>query len=345
MYGNTNGNTNTNSDINTNRNSNTNSNTNTNTNIYPQHDQSKQQLHRDTTKFKTSKTSKESNGHRTHMNTHMNLIMKQIKNIKIDNEQNTGQTDVVTTHPCGIIIVDEMMECDENFKYCGSRIGSVTTGGFAPYDVIEHWYNVDIPVIMITKRSGDILKKMLGVIETEVPGYGSQLVVASTSAASGQKIQPKRNIEINPIIKAPPQAQIVKPDKNSKSNTKSNTYTNTNNPHANTRFNRFNGFTEHASDMSRRDLLNRGTWKESKTTVGSSSSGGGGGLNRQVEMDMSGLSGIPAKPSNIPDPNPDSDPDRPKRSIHSRVSHSIADQRTGMTNKLLDRRMNNDRRV
>lgn len=255
----------------------------------------------------------------------MDIIKKQKIHIQKDHGVHAA-SDIIDALPCAIIIVDDK-ECDADFKYCGYRTGSVSTDGFAPYDIVEHWYNIDMPVVMITYESGQILKTLLDVVETEVPGYGQQFVVSSTSEASGLKIKPKRNIDINPIVQSSPYAQIVTQEVNKFKDKKSNSKPN--------RLLKFNQH-ERVTDMSRRDLLDRGTWKNQNIMHP---------LKQEVEMDISGLENLPPKPSDTSDPYSSNSETNSKRSLQSSVSHSITKARASIVNKLFDKKAQNERRV
>lgn len=75
------------------------------------------------------------------------------------------------TEALGLIIADDG-SCDEEFFSCGPRAGSIRDGGFAAFDDLNRWGNVRIPVVMITVKSADLLRKLMGIQNIFIPGTG-----------------------------------------------------------------------------------------------------------------------------------------------------------------------------
>ena len=74
--------------------------------------------------------------------------------------------------------------CNEDFTSCHPLLGSPHAGGFAPHDNSRAWQNILVPVMLISKSSGDKLKKLLGAKLTFIPGYGMQYLVNNGSGES-----------------------------------------------------------------------------------------------------------------------------------------------------------------
>eukprot|EP01039_Chlorochromonas_danica_P000138 gene138-146_t len=75
------------------------------------------------------------------------------------------------TDAIGMIIADDG-SCQEDFRWCGPRAGSIQEGGFAAYDTLENWLKVDIPVVLISSSSAERLRNAMGVKLTYIPGLG-----------------------------------------------------------------------------------------------------------------------------------------------------------------------------
>lgn len=73
----------------------------------------------------------------------------------------------------GIIIADDG-RCKEDFTFCGPQAGSAREGGFAIYDNEQRWREVEIPVVMVTVRTADTLRKTMGIRRVEIPKLGMQ---------------------------------------------------------------------------------------------------------------------------------------------------------------------------
>ena len=73
----------------------------------------------------------------------------------------------------GIIIADDG-RCKEDFSFCGPQAGSAKEGGFAPYDSEHRWREVEVPVVLVTVRTADILRKTMGIRRVEIPRLGMQ---------------------------------------------------------------------------------------------------------------------------------------------------------------------------
>ncbi len=52
-------------------------------------------------------------------------------------------------------------QCDEEFHSCGHRIGGFGEGGFSAFDSSELWYRVTIPVLLVTKATGEKLQNLM----------------------------------------------------------------------------------------------------------------------------------------------------------------------------------------
>jgi hypothetical protein len=67
--------------------------------------------------------------------------------------------------------------CDDEFTSCHPLLGSPAAGGFAPQDNPKAWANVLVPVVLVTKRTGDKLKQLMGATQSHIPGFGLQWLV------------------------------------------------------------------------------------------------------------------------------------------------------------------------
>lgn len=76
----------------------------------------------------------------------------------------------------GIIIADDG-RCKEDFSSCGSRAGSVKEGGFASGDDPDNWKHIRIPILMITTSTADRLRKLMNIVEIDIPGLGIQKMI------------------------------------------------------------------------------------------------------------------------------------------------------------------------
>ena len=73
----------------------------------------------------------------------------------------------------GVIIIDDG-QCDEEFTSCGFRAGSSNEGGIAAHDQPSLWEQINIPVILVTHKTGERLKKIMPMKVMEVPRLGYQ---------------------------------------------------------------------------------------------------------------------------------------------------------------------------
>lgn len=73
----------------------------------------------------------------------------------------------------GIIIADDG-RCKEDFSYCGPQAGSARDGGFAIHDSEHRWREVEIPVVLVSVRTADILRRTMGTRRVEIPKLGMQ---------------------------------------------------------------------------------------------------------------------------------------------------------------------------
>ena len=74
----------------------------------------------------------------------------------------------------GIIIADDG-QCDEHFRFCGVRAGSVTEGGFAAHDnQNEGWKDIKIPVILVSIKTAEKIRNLMPVERVNVGGIGFQ---------------------------------------------------------------------------------------------------------------------------------------------------------------------------
>jgi len=73
----------------------------------------------------------------------------------------------------GVIVIDDG-QCDEEFISCGFRAGSSNEGGIAAYDETSLWKQITIPVIFVTHKTGERLKKIMPMKVMEVPRLGLQ---------------------------------------------------------------------------------------------------------------------------------------------------------------------------
>jgi hypothetical protein len=77
----------------------------------------------------------------------------------------------------GVVIADDGT-CEEGFRYCRSRTGTVHDGGFAAFDSEEIWKEIEIPVILISFEGGERLRKLMQLQKVYVQGIGYQNVTA-----------------------------------------------------------------------------------------------------------------------------------------------------------------------
>jgi hypothetical protein len=76
-----------------------------------------------------------------------------------------------------IIIIDDGT-CDEEFAHCGVRMGSVSEGGFAAFDDKSFWDRLDVPVLLVSEKSGDKLKSLMRNEWVDIPRVGRHLVTS-----------------------------------------------------------------------------------------------------------------------------------------------------------------------
>jgi len=74
------------------------------------------------------------------------------------------------------LIVVDGGSCDEDFN-CDGRLGSRANGPLAAQDSRGAWDHIIIPVVLVTKRSGDRLMAQLELREMDMPGFGLQRFV------------------------------------------------------------------------------------------------------------------------------------------------------------------------
>lgn len=84
----------------------------------------------------------------------------------------------------GVIIIDSEGSCDEDFGYCSTHIGSAQQGGFAVYDDPIRWEEVEIPVVFITAKSGEKLRKLMSLQRLPVNGFGDQYITTISEKQS-----------------------------------------------------------------------------------------------------------------------------------------------------------------
>ena len=58
-------------------------------------------------------------------------------------------------------------QCDDDFLSCGKRIGGVNEGGFGAFDQSDLWVKITIPVLLVTKQTGQKLHRMMD-LEIEI---------------------------------------------------------------------------------------------------------------------------------------------------------------------------------
>lgn len=74
-----------------------------------------------------------------------------------------------------LILVDASGDCDESFN-CGGTLGSKAPGvGLAAQDDWQEWVDVAIPVLMVTKRGGDRLRRVMNLTAIETEEHGLQM--------------------------------------------------------------------------------------------------------------------------------------------------------------------------
>jgi hypothetical protein len=76
----------------------------------------------------------------------------------------------------GVLIADDG-SCGEEFLSCGARVGSISEGGFAPYDSITTWQSdIRIPVLLISSATATRLRKVMEIKKYYIPKIGWQNV-------------------------------------------------------------------------------------------------------------------------------------------------------------------------
>ena len=75
----------------------------------------------------------------------------------------------------GIVIADDG-SCDELFRQCGYRIGSLQEGGFSAHDDDKEWKKIVIPVFLISKSSGTKIKSFMTNQLTVIKGAGKHFI-------------------------------------------------------------------------------------------------------------------------------------------------------------------------
>lgn len=72
----------------------------------------------------------------------------------------------------GVLIADDG-QCNEEFSYCGPRAGSVKDGGFAAHDhVSESWRKIRIPVLLVSFKSAESIRRLMPVKRVLLPRLG-----------------------------------------------------------------------------------------------------------------------------------------------------------------------------
>ena len=72
-----------------------------------------------------------------------------------------------------IIIADDG-NCDDNFNFCGSRAGSIHSGGFGSYDDPLVWKSITIPVLLINLSTAERMRKLMNIKRVKIPKIGMQ---------------------------------------------------------------------------------------------------------------------------------------------------------------------------
>lgn len=72
-----------------------------------------------------------------------------------------------------MIILDDG-QCDEDFSFCGHRAGSVSEGGFSPYDSLHAYFGIYTPALVISKKSGARLRAGMNLDRIKLAGFGMQ---------------------------------------------------------------------------------------------------------------------------------------------------------------------------
>lgn len=82
----------------------------------------------------------------------------------------------------GIIIADDG-QCNEQFSYCGPRVGSVREGGFAPHDHFDKmWRVINIPVLLISLKTAEHMRRLMPVERIFLPKMGYHNMTVLTNA-------------------------------------------------------------------------------------------------------------------------------------------------------------------
>jgi hypothetical protein len=78
---------------------------------------------------------------------------------------------ILLSDAAGVIIADDG-RCDDEFTFCGHRAGSAGEGGFSAYDDTALWNDLEIPVMMVSVRTADTLRQMMGFNRVDIPRLG-----------------------------------------------------------------------------------------------------------------------------------------------------------------------------
>jgi hypothetical protein len=71
-----------------------------------------------------------------------------------------------------VIIADDG-SCRVDFSHCGQRAGN-RVDGFAPYDSIELWLRINIPVFLVTLETVERMRGLMSITRTDMPYLGFQ---------------------------------------------------------------------------------------------------------------------------------------------------------------------------
>lgn len=70
-----------------------------------------------------------------------------------------------------VLIADDG-QCDEEFSFCGTQTGSVKDGGFAIYDSMSTWSNINIPVLLITLNTANRIRNEMTIYKESKKRHG-----------------------------------------------------------------------------------------------------------------------------------------------------------------------------
>lgn len=87
----------------------------------------------------------------------------------------------------GVIIADDG-SCEDNFRYCTTKTGTIFDGGLAAHDDPERWKDIEIPVLLISEASAEKLRKLMNNKKIYVKGIGYQNVTSHVGESGNEEL-------------------------------------------------------------------------------------------------------------------------------------------------------------